>query len=201
MKRASGGAVGEAGFTLVEVLISLGLFGLIAVAGLALVSGVINVQGRTDVHLERLQQYQRAMLVIDSDLDQVSAGAIAGGAAELSFTRVGPAAGGAPVPVRYGLAGNALVRFLGPRPQVLLPGVTAARWRFFDGGWTDRWPRDDNHKADWPRAIEVELTVETAGGRPGGLRRLVLLPVQAVKPEPSGAPVPAGPVAPGPITS
>jgi general secretion pathway protein J len=35
---------GEAGFTLIELMISLGLFALIAVAGLALVEGIINVQ-------------------------------------------------------------------------------------------------------------------------------------------------------------
>ena len=39
MKRAA--EPGQAGFTLIELMISLGLFALIAVAGLALVEGII----------------------------------------------------------------------------------------------------------------------------------------------------------------
>jgi general secretion pathway protein J len=178
---------GEAGFTLIEVMISLGLFGLIAVAGLALVTGIINVQGRTDVRLERLAQLQRTMGVITGDLDQVAHGNIAGGGGEVSFTRAGPGAGGPPIPVRYALVEGAMVRFIGPRPQLLLPGVAQARWRFWDGQWTDRWPRDEKQAGVWPRAIEIEMQIASPGGPTGSLRRMVVLPVQADPPKPEDA--------------
>ena len=183
----------ESGFTLIEVMISLGLFGLIAIAGLALVSGIINVQGRTDTRLERLAELQRTMFVITSDLDQIARGPIAGGAGEVSFTRAAPGSGGAPVPIRYGLAGNAFLRFLGPRPQLLLPGVNEARWRFWDGQWVDKWPRDEKQAGRWPRAIEVRMQIASPGGPAGTLRRVVVLPVQAEPPaaEPSPSPSPS----------
>lgn len=173
---------GEAGFTLIEVMISLGLFGLIAVAGLALVSGIINVQGRTETRLDRLAEVQRTMFVLSSDLDQIAEGRVTGGGDQLSFTRVAPGAGGAAIPVRYDVAGGALMRVVGPRPQLLLRGVTGARWRFWDRGWIDRWPRDDKQADRWPRAIEVQMEVASPGGPAGGLRRVIVLPFRGDSP-------------------
>ena len=169
-------------------MISLGLFGLIAVAGLALVTGIINVQGRTDVRLERLAQLQRAMFVIASDLDQVAHGNIKGGGGEVSFTRTAPGAGGPSIPIRYALVGGSLVRFVGPQPQLLLPGVSAARWRFLGEDWTDRWPLDDRQADRWPRAIEVQMQVASPGGPAGSLRRVIALPAQAEPPAPGATP-------------
>ncbi|MBO9714885.1 MAG: prepilin-type N-terminal cleavage/methylation domain-containing protein [Sphingomonas sp.] len=191
----------EAGFTLIEVMISLALFGLIAVAGLALVSGILNVREHTEVRLDRLGQLQRAMLVLENDLDQVTNGKIVSGGTDIAFTRVGPAAGSAPVEVRYAVVGGALVRLIGARSQVLLPGVQAARWRFYDQSeWANGWPRDARRPGLWPRAIEVQVAL---AGSPGGtLRRLVELPVQAVpppEPTPTASPAPGEGNGPGPI--
>jgi general secretion pathway protein J len=174
----------EAGFTLIEVMISLGLFGLIAVAGLALVSGIINVQGRTEVRLDRLAEIQRTMFVVSSDLDQIASGNVAGGGGGMSFTRSAPGSGGPAIPVRYAVAGGALLRFVGPRPQVLLSGVTGARWRFWDKGWTDHWPLDKKQVGKWPRAVEMQLQVASPGGPVGGLRRVVVLPVRIEESKP-----------------
>lgn len=172
---------GEAGFTLIELMISLGLFALIAVAGLGLVQSILGVQGRTEARLDRLAQLQRAMFVVTSDLDQIARGPITGDAGAIAFTRAAPGIGGAPVSLRYDATGGALVRWIGAAPQPVLPGVTAVRWRYWDGEWADRWPaRDAADAADpgWPRA--VELRVEAGGaGLPGGvLRRVVVLPAQ-----------------------
>ena len=169
---------GEAGFTLIEVLISLGLFGLIAVAGLALVTGIMNVRGRTEVRLDRLAEVQRTMFVVSSDLDQIAAGRVSGGAAELSFTRVTPGAGGPAIPIHYRFANGALFRFVGPRPQLLLPGVASARWRFWDDGWIDKWPRDEKEVDRRPRAVEMQLQLATGGT----LRRVVTLPARVESP-------------------
>lgn len=170
---------GEAGFTLLELMISLGLFALIAVAGLALVDGIIKVQDRTEGRFDRLADLQRAMFVVSSDLDQIARGNVTGSAANLEFSRAAPAVGGAAVPVRYSIANGNLVRQIGPAPQELLRGITALRWRFWDGAWVNSWPIDDKQRERWPRAVEIEMQVAGPGRTPGTLRRVVTLPARA----------------------
>lgn len=169
----------QAGFTLLELMISLGLFALIAVAGLALVDGIIKVQGRTEGRLDRLADLQRALFVVSSDLDQVAAGDISGGGTSLSFTRAAPGMGGAAVGLRYGVAGGTLVRTVGPLPQRVLGGVATARWRFWDGAWVDRWPVNQESKARWPRAVALEMQVAGPGGTASSVRRVIALPTRA----------------------
>lgn len=179
---------GEQGFTLIELMISLGLFALIAVAGLGLVQGIINVQGRTEVRLDRLAELQRTMFVITSDVDQIATGRVSGNAKNgLKFTRAAPGQGGARVQVEYRVIGGMLVRAGGPAMQRLLPGVTAARWRFWNGAWRESWPVSDEKADDWPRAIEMELQVVSPnGGVSGTVRRVIVLPRQL----PPAPPVP-----------
>ena len=179
----------ESGFTLIELMISLGLFALIAVAGLALVQGIINVQGRTEVRLDRLAELQRTMFVVTSDLDQIAVGGIVSGNARqgLKFTRAAPGQGGTRIEVGYRVIGGALVRTGGPVLQRLLPGVKAARFRFWDGEWRDRWPLTDAPElaGQWPQAIEMELQIVSPnGGVAGSVRRVVVLPRQ-MPPEPN----------------
>jgi general secretion pathway protein J len=174
---------GESGFTLIELMISLGLFALIAVAGLALVEGIINVQGRTEKRLDRLADLQRTMFVVSSDVEQIAGGQLSGGGANLSFTRAAPGMGGAAVPLRYGMTGGALVRTIGPAPQLVLAGVANARWRFWDGAWVDRWPVNEEGKDRWPSAVALELQVQGPGGTPGSLRRVIALPVRSGEPK------------------
>lgn len=165
----------DAGFTLLELIISLGLFALISVAGLGLLDSVLNVQGRTEARLSRLADVQRAMFVIQSDLDQVTRGEISGGGGAIAFTRVAGGVGGPPMPVRYGETAGVLVRNA-PLPQLLLSGVAGTRWRFRDGdAWIDRWPPDEARKGEWPRAVSVEMQV-SGQGPSGGLRRVIVLP-------------------------
>lgn len=174
---------GETGFTLIELMISLGLFALIAVAGLALVEGIINVQGRTEKRLDRLADLQRTMFVVSSDVEQIASGPLSGSGANLSFTRAAPGMGGVAVPLRYGVAGGALVRTVGPAPQLVLAGVTDVRWRFWDGAWIDRWPISEEDKDRWPRAVALEMVVQGPGGTPGSLRRVIALPVRPEEPK------------------
>jgi general secretion pathway protein J len=175
----------EAGFTLIELMISLGLFALIAVAGLAMVQGILNVQGRTESKLDRLAELQRTMFVITSDIDQIAHGRVTGDPLQgLTFTRSAPGIGGPPVQVHYVAAGGVLVRqTAGIMPQRLLAGVGQAQWRFFDNGsWTDKWPLNDKEADRWPRAIEVRMQLTTPGGPSGTLRRVVTLPAQIEEP-------------------
>ena len=179
-----GPEAGETGFTLIELMISLGLFALIAVAGLALVEGIINVQGRTEKRLDRLADLQRTMFVVSSDVEQIADGPISGGGASLSITRAAPGMGGAAVPLRYDVVSGALVRTIGPAPQLVLAGVANVRWRFWDGTWVDRWPVDEANKDKWPRAVALEMQVTGPGGTPGSLRRVITLPVRPEEPKP-----------------
>ena len=174
---------GQSGFTLIEQMISLALFALIAVAGLALVDGILKVQGRTETRLDRLADLQRALFVMTSDLDQVARGGIAGGGDKLEFTRAAPGFGGPPVRLQYSVANRNLVRGSGARLQELLTGVRAARWRFWDGGWVDRWPVNDDDRERWPRAIAIEMSVTGPGGMPASLRRVVALPARPEEPK------------------
>lgn len=176
---------GETGFTLIELMISLGLFALIAVAGLAMVDGILKVQGRTEKRLDRLADLQRAMFVVTSDIDQISVGRIEGGGEKLNFTRAAPGFGGPAVPLQYSVANGNLVRGSGAMVQAVLGGVANVRWRFFDGtAWSPRWPMREEDKDKWPRAIEIALQATGPGGTPGALRRVVTLPDQAEYPKP-----------------
>ncbi len=171
----------ESGFTLIELMISLGLFALIAVAGLGLVQGILNIQGRTEARLDRLAELQRTMFLLTSDIDQIAQGQIVGDAHELSFTRAAPGAGGEPVIVRYQTTGNTLARAGGASSQGALQGVAATRWRFWDpdlGAWIDHWPVDDDHADQWPRAIAVEMQLNAQAGPGGTLRRVIVLPAR-----------------------
>ena len=169
-------APAEAGFTLIETIIALALFGLIAVAGLALVDSVLGIRARTDGRLERLAELQRAMFVIGADLDQISAGPIAEAQGTLSFRRHATSLDGRGEAVRYTLAGDTLQRSLGAdkRPaQRLLTGVSAARWSYFvpGSGWRAGWPPDPQQADFWPAAVALDVTL-----REGTLRRVVDLP-------------------------
>ena len=170
-----GDGCADAGFTLIELMISLMMFALIAVAGVALVDSVLGVQGKTEIRLDRLTALQRGMLVLGGDLTQVAGGDITGGGPAISFSRSAPGVGGPPVSVRYAVVAGTLVRDAGGGGQAVLRGVSGVRWRFWQNGWIDRWPPADVR--DWPQAVEVEVTLT---GQPGGtLRRVVVLPVRA----------------------
>ncbi len=184
--RAGEQAPREAGFTLIELMISLALFGLIALAGLALVDGVLRVQAGTAGRLERLADVQRAMFVMTSDLEQIAPGPVAGGGAALSFNRPLAAVGGLPVPIRYGLAGGVFGRAVavpdaGGGTQAVLDGVASLRFRFWtpDGGWVDRWPPSVERAADRPAAIAADIALMPGGkGVRGTIRRVVSLPAR-----------------------
>lgn len=169
---------GEEGFTLLELIISLGLFALIAVAGLTLLNSVMTTQERTEGRLDRTAAIQRTMFVLQSDLDQITRGPVGGGGGGIAFTRVAAGMGGPPVPLRYQAAGGALVR-AAPQPQPLLTGVGGVRWRFLDGqNWVDRWPPSAARKDEWPRAVQVEMQLAGERGPQGTLRRVVALPAK-----------------------
>ncbi|MBU1346278.1 MAG: prepilin-type N-terminal cleavage/methylation domain-containing protein [Alphaproteobacteria bacterium] len=195
------------GFTLIEVLIALGLFALIGVAGFTLLDSVLRTQDATDTRLSRMAEIQRAMLVVSSDLDQLT-GSLAGSGAALSLQKTD--LNGGIVTVAYDLSGATLTRSVsgagGQRVQILLTEVSGLRWTFHRrrGDWLETWPQDAAPvppplpgpdgvvPTPGPRpdegvtAVALDITLTGLDGRPGAtLRRVASIPLMEPAPPPA----------------
>lgn len=168
------GPAREAGFTLVEVIVALGLLALIASAGLALVETVLSAQRRTDGRLARLATLERALFLIDADFAQATDGPVLQG--DTVLIRRGVRGGQASI--GYAVFAGVLVRLYDLHPRMLIPDVEFLRWRFHRGGrWEAAPPPPDDPLGD--DAVELTLRLAPANGAPGGtLRRVVLLPAR-----------------------
>ncbi len=185
-----GEAQAEHGFTLVEMLVTLLLFGIIASVATTLTASATRSFAATDSALAGVSQLEGARAVLAADLGQAA-------------QRPSMAADGKPMPaflltadgfvlVRRGLAGalpnvekvawgfdgTALMRqtfpaidLAGPGQAILMvPGVKAVRLRVAGPqGWQDSW-RPENPE-DLPRAVEITLV--RADGRPVTMKFLV----------------------------
>lgn len=177
---------------------ALALFALIAVAGFTLLDGVLRAQSATESRLSRLAEIQRAMLVISTDLDQIT-GALAGEGSSLTLQKDDLA--GRRVIVTYALNGNRLSRTVagpaGERTQLILENVSAARWSFHErrSAWRDSWPDPAPGGQAAPDAggiggpvrgvdvVALDLTLAGFDGRPGAtLRRLASVPLMEAQP-------------------
>lgn len=168
------GPPGRNGFTLIEVMIALGLFALISVAGIGLVEAVIGVQERTRTRLDRIAEIRRAEFVIGLDLDQIEATGFSGTATGLTFRRHGLGPTGSSQ-VRYALSGTDLARQVGEaRPQPLLKGIAALGFRYYaDRRWSSTPPR----AGQLPQAIAVEARLPAGTDGPAGsFRRIAVIP-------------------------
>ena len=184
------------------MLIALGLFALIGVAGFTLLNSVLRTQDATDVRLGRMAEIQRAMLVVSSDLDQIT-GSLGGGSAALSLQKAD--IGGNIVTVRYDLNGEAMTRTVvgpgGERVQTLLTGVSAVRWTFHRrrGDWLDAWPQPIQPSLplvgpdglplnpgpapdEGVTAVALDLTLTGLDGQAATLRRVASIPLMTPPP-------------------
>jgi general secretion pathway protein J len=187
-------ARGESGFTLIEVMIALMIFSMIAVAGVAVLSFSVRAGAATAKRLDGAAALERTLSVLSADLGQAvnrptrdSAGivrpAFSGDASGVALVRGGWSnLDGAPRPdlqkVSYALAGGNLQRTASPQldgaeplpPAVLMEGLKALRFRYRRAGaWSDRW--DGLPDQPLPDAAEMVLV-----GRNGVTWR-ALLPV------------------------
>lgn len=186
------------GFTLVEMLVALLVFGLLAAAGVAVMSFAIDNQTVVRARTERLGQVQRARALLKADLEQAATRRTRG---EDGLPARGPFQGGGEGPllaltrrgwdnpdgspraslqyVEYALADGRLERRsrpaldgapLGP-PQVLIDRVQGARVAFFaDGAWRESWTPSPT--APLPQAVRLDLTLADLGQ----VRQLFLTP-------------------------
>ena len=169
----------QAGFTLIEVLVSLALFALIAGAGLSVLDQVLRAQAQTEARLERLGALQRMMHLVRRDLSESTAGSVRGDSAQMSLGRAADAGG---VTISYGMEEGQMARRVAPGDarQVLLSDVAALRWQYLDGsgGWNDGWPVANVAGPPDLRAVAMTLALTTTGEE---LRRVVAVP-QTLRP-------------------
>jgi general secretion pathway protein J len=175
----------ERGFTLVEMMVSLMIFGLLAAAGVALLSFSVRAQAVTAAKLDDVSALNRLNSVLAADLaqaldrrsrdargDPVTAFAGAngdGGSPMLRLVRGGwsnldGARRSGEQKVEYRLADGAIQRLSYPMldgtqadpPTAMLNGVRAVSLRYRVGGaWSDHW--EGSPRIPLPEAIELRL--------------------------------------------
>ena len=212
-------ARGERGFTLVEVMVSLLIFGMLAAAGVAILSFSIRAQAVTGARFDDIDALNRAVSLMSGDLGQAVRRAsrdesgtplpeFTGEAdGQMRFVRAGwsnidaaPRAG--IQKVAYRLNQGAWQRIAYPmvdgaaplQPTVLLTHVRgiAARYRY-RGAWSDRW--DGTQGAPLPQAVELRVTRDDGTGY-----RAVMLVGAGYVPTPTATPTPSPSGTPGAAT-
>ena len=173
----------EHGFTLVEVMVALLIFGMIAAAGVAILSFSVRSQAATGAKLDDAAALGRTLSILSADLGQAvnrpardEGGtvrpAFVGEAASISLVRLGWSnVDAAPRPaaqkVAYRLGAGTLERIGYPMidgaaplpPAMLLGRVSAMRLRYrYKGAWSDRW--DGATGVPLPDAAEISLVRE-----------------------------------------
>jgi general secretion pathway protein J len=171
------------GFTLVELLVSLFIFGMLSAAGVALLSFSVRAQEAAEARLGDLADFRRAGALLAGDLAQAAprlARDMAGNARPagvvLAFVRRGwENLDDTPRPslqrVEYRVTEGRLERRVYPRLDGAAPlpattvaeGVRRVRFRYRDGegNWRERW--DPTKATELPRAVELVMDAEGSG--------------------------------------
>lgn len=177
----------EAGFTLVEVMVALMIFGMIAAAGVAILSFSVRAQGASTAKLDDVAAMNRTVAALTADLAQAvvrpardEGGALLpafvgdpGGVALVrgGWTNVDGLARPGLQKVQWRIDGGTLRRVGfpqvdGAQPMAAAPmltGVRQGRFRFrFAGVWNDAW--NGTVGAPLPQALDLEL-MRTDGTR------------------------------------
>ena len=180
----------EAGFTLIEMLIALVIFGMLTAAGVTLLTLTVRTQETSERRLEALGTLRRTGALLNADLAQAAprirrdgdgrpqpafTGGNGGDALLLAFVRRGwedeSAFRSSLQRVEYRLRDGRLERWRydgvdgagRPVAMPLLEGVRRVqlRYRDRDGTWRDRW--DPTDPARLPAAVELVSDSEGQG--------------------------------------
>lgn len=182
----------EHGFTIVELLVALVIFGMLSAAGVALLSFSVAAQENADKRLEQLSEVRRTAAILTADLAQATPRIWRdeGGGARPAFVG-GSGQESAPLmtlvrrgwenldnarrpsvqKVEYRLVGNLLERrawrFVDGaqpmQPLVLLEGVTGIRMRYRDREGGWRDRWDPQRVIDLPVAVELSVDTQNYG--------------------------------------
>jgi general secretion pathway protein J len=172
----------QAGFTLIEVMIALMIFGMIAAAGVALLAFSVRAQGATTTALEDVGDLNRLSAILTADLAQAQDRPTRDVAGALLPPFVGDAGSGIRLvrggwsnpddapraglqKVEYRLAADGIERIAYPAldgaaplpAALLLDHVMSVRWRYrYAGAWSDTW--QGIPQATLPQAVELVAT-------------------------------------------
>lgn len=174
----------DAGITLIEIMVSMAIFGLIGTAGFTMLDQTLRARTQTEGRLERLGALQRSMYLINLDFMQAEGHSLLAGPDENgTLVALRRADGVGRLDLRYVLREGLLLRELGTPPdtrvQTLLDGVDSAQMRYLaagDADWRDSWPPDvasPGAVAGNPQAVELTLVL---AGVDDSIRRVVILP-------------------------
>lgn len=165
---------GDSGVSLIEVLVSLSIFAIIGVAGLAVLNTVSRTGERTDARLERLSDIDRSFLILRRDLMQMDGLTATLDAGIMSFRRPFEEVF---VAVDYLAEEGALLRrvqlpSIDPADQHLLEDIRSADWQLMDGRgrWHTSWP--PGVEAQRPHAAELRLALPTDNGESAEIIRI-----------------------------
>lgn len=201
----------EAGFTLVEMLVALSIFALLASAGVGLLRSSVDLQGVVDAKLDEGSDIERLHGLFSGDVGQAIARpevgvgearqpSFEGTAGEMRFVRAGwsnldqsPRSSLQQVTWRLGPGGVERTGSIqldgggGDTPAVLARKASrlSLRYRRADGRWVSAFVSDRRELL--PAAIE--MTIATPGRPP--LVIAAALPPRGREPEPSGPRPPA----------
>lgn len=175
----------EHGFTLVEVMISLMIFGLLAASGVALLSFSVRAQAATDAKLDDVQALNRLSSALSADLAQATDRQTRNESGDLLPAFTGePGSGATPMvrlvragwsnldatprpgeqKVEYRVANGSLERVAYPMldgalplaPAVMLTHVRQVSLRYrINGAWSDRWQGTPIYAL--PQAMEMRV--------------------------------------------
>ncbi|MFN3775901.1 type II secretion system minor pseudopilin GspJ [Sphingomonas parapaucimobilis] len=207
------GGTGEQGFTLVEVMVALLIFAMLAAAAVAILSLSVRAQGVTGQKLDAMAAVSRTTAILSADLAQavdrptrdeggVLTPAMVAGPDAMRLVRGGwsnldNAARPSVQKVAYRLNGNVLERVAWPlldgaapmEPAALMDHVRELHLRYrFNGAWLDQWQGQPG--VALPQAAEVTIV------RDDGMiyRQLFLVGTgyvgTAVMPQPGPSPSP-----------
>lgn len=171
----------EAGFTLVEVMVSLLIFSMLAAGGIAILAFSVRAQAAQSKRLDDIGALARTMAILSADLAQArdrpsrdEGGTLlpaftGAGDGTMRFVRAGWSnLDAAPRPgiqkVAYRLGDRSIERIGYPQvdgapplaPAVLLDRIAGLTTRYrFRGAWSDRW--DGTQGAPLPDAVELSV--------------------------------------------
>lgn len=193
----------ERGFTLVEMLVSLVIFAILASAGVGLLSASVSTQGAVDRSLSRVSAQERVGALFNADIGQAIARPVTGlgtaredsfegSATTLSLTRAGwanitkqPRSSLQRVDWRIGEGGVVRLAYLfldgtdPGQPALIMRDVSQIgfRYRRADGGWSNQFRSSERELL--PAA--VEMTIVPASGPP--LVVIAALPPRGPEPD------------------